>query len=57
MGTLLFPPGDTSASIIIPIVDDDLPEVPESFSVSLSPGLDIEITATLATVMINDNDG
>ena len=57
MDTLVFPPGGTSASIVIPILDDNLPEVPESFFVSLSPGLDVEITAALAAAMINDNNG
>ena len=57
MDTLVFPPGGTSASIVIPILDDNLPEVPESFFISLSPGLDVELTAALAAVMINDNDG
>jgi hypothetical protein len=57
VGDLFFPPGDVINSITILILDDELPESTESFAVSLSPGLDVEITTTLATVVINDNDG
>ena len=57
VGQLLFPPGALVDSIVIQILDDELPESIESFSVSLSPGPDVVLTTALATVTINDNDG
>ena len=57
MGSLLFPPGATLAAISVPIIDDDLPERTESFTVSLLPAQDVVLTTDRATITINDNDG
>ena len=56
-GTLVFPPGATLGAIVIPIIDDEVAEPPEFFRVNLSPGEDVTLTTSLATVNINDNDG
>ena len=57
VGTLRFAAGETSQSIVIPIINDVLVEGNENFTVTLS----LPIGATLpapqsATVTINDND-
>ncbi|MEA3207915.1 MAG: hypothetical protein QOE70_972 [Chthoniobacter sp.] len=57
-GTLTFPAGVKSKSFTVPILDDTLPEAPESFSVLLS---DVAGGATLgalnmAKINITDND-
>ena len=57
MGSLLFPPGATLAAISVTIINDDLPERTESFTVSLLPAQDIVLTTDRATITINDNDG
>ena len=53
----MFPPGATLGAIVIPIIDDEVAEPPEFFRVDLSPGEDVTLTTSLATVNINDNDG
>ena len=59
--TVTFPPGSTSQTISVPIVDDAIPEGDESFSVTLtSPSLDaVRFAPFSATVFIelNDNAG
>jgi subtilisin family serine protease len=56
-GTVQFAAGETSKSILIPIVDDSYVEGPETFTVSLSNGLGTSLGAQItATVTINDND-
>ena len=49
-------PGDTSQCVEITITDDDLVELTESFSVSLSTVATLEIVQDTAVVYIEDND-
>jgi hypothetical protein len=57
-GTARFAAGETSATVVIPIVNDALVESSENFSISLSSpsGATLGSPAT-ATVTITDNDG
>jgi subtilisin family serine protease len=58
-GTLTFLPGQTSKTIVIPIVNDTVNETPETFTVTLSNpngGGAILGTPTTTTVTITDND-
>ena len=53
----MFPPRAMLGAIVVPIIDDEVAELPEFFRVNLSPGEDVTLTTSLATVNINDNDG
>ncbi|SDD06044.1 Calx-beta domain-containing protein [Pedobacter soli] len=60
-GTLTFPansPAGTVLNVVIPIIDDNLIETSESFTVGLSnvQGADVAIGTSPATVNIADND-
>nr|WP_316829064.1 Calx-beta domain-containing protein [Pedobacter miscanthi] len=60
-GTLTFPansPAGTVLNVVIPIIDDNLIENSESFTVGLTnvQGADVAIGASPATVTIADND-
>ena len=55
-GTLNFAAGQTSADIAIPIVDDGIPELPESFFVNLVSAPGANIGNSRATVTIKDDD-
>ncbi|WP_316801641.1 Calx-beta domain-containing protein [Pedobacter frigidisoli] len=60
-GTLTFPansPAGTVLNVVIPIIDDNIVENSESFTVGLSnvQGADVAIGASPATVTIADND-
>jgi glucose/arabinose dehydrogenase len=57
-GTLTFAPGIVSRPIVIPIVNDTINEVAETFTVTLSTptGGAILGTTSVATVTIRDND-
>ena len=58
-GSILFNPGDTAAQIPVTIIDDQLFEGNESFTVNLSVGagtFSFENNVTSATVVIVDND-
>jgi hypothetical protein len=57
IGTLQFAPGETSKTILVPIVDDAIADGTESFSITLSNpnGASLGLVTT-ATVTITDND-
>ena len=56
-GTLFFSPQATLAAIVVPIINDESAEPTEFFNIKLLPAVDISLTADLATVFIDDNDG
>ena len=56
-GIVIFAPGQTSAEIMIPIIDDTVPEIQENFIVSILQGSTATLGAiTTATVIIDTND-
>jgi hypothetical protein len=57
LGTLVFASGETSKTILIPIVDDAIHEGAENFSIALSNPVGVTLGGqTTATLTINDND-
>ena len=58
-GTLSFAPGDTSATLSIPITDDDIVEAPETLEVEFTPVAHVTIVGVgIGTIEDNDvNDG
>ena len=54
--TLTFAIGQTHQSILIPVIDDTVPEGSESFSVNLSGASGLTLSNSSATVTIQDND-
>jgi hypothetical protein len=58
VGTLRFAAGETSKTILIPVVDDVYAEGAESFSVTLTNASGALLgSPSVATVTINDNEG
>jgi Calx-beta domain len=55
-GTLTFAPGQTSRTILVPTVNDDVPEPTETFTVTLSNPAGATIAAGTATGTIKDDD-
>ena len=55
-GTLIFPALETEQTIRVPIIDDDLDEVVEAFTVALSNASNATIEDGKATGVITDND-
>ena len=53
-GTLTLAPGDTEGAISIPIVDDGVAESDETFTVTLSNPVDVDVVDGTATGMIED---
>jgi subtilisin family serine protease/subtilisin-like proprotein convertase family protein len=53
-GTLTFAPGTTSATISVPILNDNLDEVDETFSLSLSNPTNGQLSTSTATTTISD---
>src|SRR5438046_3517628 len=56
-GTLSFAPGETSKTITVDVLDDDLEEANETFRVVLSNPADATIAIGTNTVSITDDDG
>ena len=56
LGTLTFAPGETSKTILVPIIDDSFAEGPESFTLTLSNVTGATLGTSTATITINDND-
>ena len=57
---LMFGPSSRKQCVLIPVLNDTVPEVPEHFSVVLSmttPLAGVVLTPDNATVVINDDDG
>ena len=54
--TLTFAPGETSKSVTVPIVDDDLDEPEETFTMVLSRPQGATLSVSRATGTITDND-
>ena len=57
---LIFGPSSRKQCVLIPVLNDTVPEVPEHFSVVLSmttPLAGVILTPDSATVVINDDDG
>jgi hypothetical protein len=57
LGTLTFAPGETSKSILVPIVDDSFAEGNETFTLTLSNVLGATLGTATATLTITENDG
>lgn len=55
-GTLTFVPGDTLETITVPIIDDDVIEANETFTISLSGAVNATPGGTTHTRTILDND-
>lgn len=55
-GTLTFEPDDTTQTIMVPILGDDLAEGDETFSIALSNPVNAEVASATATVTIVDDD-
>jgi hypothetical protein len=56
-GTLTFAPGELTKQIYVPIIDDQIPELPETFSVRLfDPTAGASFVNDQATVTIFDDD-
>ena len=55
-GTLTFEPESTSATLEIPIADDDVDESDESLDLTLSDPTNATLGTSSATAMIRDND-
>ncbi len=54
--TLTYAIGETSKSVLIPIIEDATPEATESFTVDLSGPSNLTLATSTATVTIQDND-
>ncbi len=55
-GSVTFAPGETSKTITIQVIGDDIPEDDETFQVTLSGGNDVAITDGLAVGTILDDE-
>ena len=56
-GTLTFEPGETSKEIVVPIIDDTIPETDETFSIAIGNAVGAELGGIrTAIVTIEDND-
>lgn len=55
-GTLTIKKGTKSASIYIPLINDDVPEPTEEFTVKLTDGATYNLSAKTVTVTIKDDD-
>lgn len=55
-GTLVFQPDDTTQTVFVPILGDDLAEGDETLTVTLSGAVDAEIVTAVATGTIVDDD-
>ena len=55
-GTLTFAAGVSTATILIPLVDDSIDELDETFSVGLSNPVNATLAVATATATIQDND-
>ena len=55
-GTLVFLPGQTSKTINVPIFEDDIEEINETFFVNLSTDSGAELTSNQATGAIRNDD-
>ena len=55
-GTVTFAPGDTAKTISVPIVDDDVEDTGETFSVTLSNPTNATLGNRTATGTIHNND-
>ena len=57
---LMFGPRNNKRCVVIPVLNDTVPEAPEHFRVALSmttPQAGVILTPDSATVVINDDDG
>ena len=56
-GTLTFLPEETSKEIVVPIVDDQIPEIDETFSIAIGNAIGTDLGETrTATITIIDDD-
>ena len=55
-GTVTFAPGETTRTILVPTIDDTIPEPTESFTVNLSNPVGATITTAQGAGTIFDND-
>ncbi|MBC8180892.1 hypothetical protein H8E88_07190, partial [candidate division KSB1 bacterium] len=56
LGTLIFPPGITTRTVDVPIIDDTIDEDTENFAVDLSNPVNATIADNQGVGTINDND-
>lgn len=55
-GTLTFAPGETSQTVIVPILDDTVYDPNEAFSIELSNPSEVTLGTGQATATLTDND-
>ena len=56
MGTVTFPPGETTRTITVPLLEDEVDEAEETFAVTLSNAVDAMIDSATADGTILDNN-
>jgi chitinase len=55
-GTVIFAPGETAKTIAVPILDDSLDELDETFTVTLANPVHATLSGSQAVVTITDDD-
>jgi hypothetical protein len=55
-GTATFDPGTTSVEVVVPILDDTIYELPETFGLSLTDPTNVSIDTAVATATITSQD-
>jgi Calx-beta domain/Right handed beta helix region len=56
-GLITFPPGTTTAQVVVPVVDDLLPEPTETFTLRLANAISAILTDPVGIGTITDQDG
>jgi hypothetical protein len=55
-GVLVFSPGETAKSVVVPVMDDSLDEPSEGFTLNFTNGINVQITDSQAAATILDDD-
>jgi Ca2+-binding RTX toxin-like protein len=56
IGKLVFAPGETTKTVVVPILEDNLYEQEETFSIQLSNPAQVTLGTSQATATLTDND-